>query len=130
VVFLPAGARSVKTLDKITDLQNPEHSPLPATDSHPGSTICNLKQPYSVLSGDQYQTSYLPNIPPRTNKGKEVRGKTKEETSVISVEAAVSGPMKICSWGATRHPPRFELNCPRESSATYEVFPPWAKEQL
>jgi hypothetical protein len=29
-----------------------------------------VSTPYSVLTGAQYQTSYLPNIPPHNNKGR------------------------------------------------------------
>jgi hypothetical protein len=46
------------------------------TTLNPGGTTCNCKHPYYVLTGAHYQTSYLPNIPPHSNKGEEVTVKT------------------------------------------------------
>jgi hypothetical protein len=67
-----------------------------------------------VLTGAQHRTSYLPNIPPHTNKKNEGKCKTKGGDFDNYGEASNSNPMRIyCSWIATRYPPCVELNCPK-----------------
>jgi hypothetical protein len=146
MLFLPAGASVLRPRDKISGLPNPEQSQLPPTNPYPGRTTSNCKQPYSMLTGAQYQTSYLPNIPAYSNK-EEGKGERKREgTSVSTGEVAVSGPVNnSCSWRAKRRPP-FSQNPPQRKRYSWRhmrgfktrfvkgfdlhAWPIWTKLQL
>lgn len=108
--FLPSGAGSIKTRGKISNLTNRGRSQLPQINSYPRGTTSNCKQPYSFLTGAQYQT-YLPHMQPHTNKKKVVSTKRR-----LEINGGAQPPVKIhCSWSATRRPPCVELTCPKRN---------------
>jgi hypothetical protein len=92
-ILLEQGVLSPR--DKISDLPNPEHT---ATYLQSGGAAPNCKHPYSMLTGTQYQTSYLHNILPHSNKMEGVKVKTNGRDFDSSGEATVRRSAKIyCS---------------------------------
>jgi hypothetical protein len=100
-------------------LQNPESSQLPPINSYEGGITSNCKQPYFVLTVVQYQTSYLPNRPPHTNKGNGARVKTKGHFGNYWRGSSQQPSEDYCRLSTTLRPLCFELNYTTKGKFSY-----------
>jgi hypothetical protein len=95
----------LRSRDKNSGLPNPEHSQLSPTTPYPGGATPNCKHPYSVLTVAQYQTSYLHNIPPHSNKRKGSRVKINGGDFDIYGRGSSQRPREdLCRWSVALRP--------------------------